>query len=349
MSDPPIAIIGAGRFARSVLRGITTALKGRVRAVLISRSPESLREAVASLRDDGVALETELIDPTSDSALRDWLAREQPPIVVNCASTYTPGTTSSPAGQLAAQGWFGATYPLQIQVASAVSAAISRANIPCTLINASYPDAVNQYLWRANSSRVIGVGNGGSLMAWLVKTRGITPESFLLFGHVHLHHLPSAAPAPKLWTPGGRPIPIEAILADWYQMSPAERNEWGGVHAGMLTAALLGAETPVQLIAPDGALGTSPGTIRAGKWALRELPTMDAQEVARWNRGCLEAEGLTETSSGLDFAMGLRHSARALGLPPLPPLDGPEAISEAQDLLGHRLPENHDQGLDHGS
>lgn len=73
MNDPPIPIIGTGRFARSVLRGITTALDGRMRPVLISRSAESLRKGAAALRDDGVALETALIDPTSDNGLRDWL------------------------------------------------------------------------------------------------------------------------------------------------------------------------------------------------------------------------------------------------------------------------------------
>jgi hypothetical protein len=166
-----LLIIGAGDLGQrlseaSLLHGLTheVVLAGRDRET--GRSFAALMEACTI-----TPVRFEELDGTDIATVERLIRRENPSMIIQCASTVSPWrvATSATSGALALRSaGFAAQIPFQLPIIMNIMIAALSCGFKGPIINCSYPDLTNPVLARLGMAPTTGIGNVGMIYSRVV-------------------------------------------------------------------------------------------------------------------------------------------------------------------------------------
>jgi hypothetical protein len=155
LKSADIVVIGTGSIARGIIYGLSHVPGISFRVAIIGRSRTKaskialLSNARAAIVGTSVTCEPFIISQFKAAAFSKLFVALKPKVILLAASIQSPWEISQQANawtRLIAQGGFGITLPLQLNLAAEVSQAAC--HLETAVVNACYPDAVNVVLDR---------------------------------------------------------------------------------------------------------------------------------------------------------------------------------------------------------
>lgn len=262
-----VAVIGCGSLASATSYALAANEPVAAEVVVVGRRPQAADQVstIANIKSFHAGRELRFrpayaeVGTTDLNRLLDDL---RPDGVLLCASHQSPwerrSAPSAWTGLLDRAG-FGATLPLQADLARLVGRAAERAG--AWFINACLPDLVNPLLHQLEVPVLCGVGNVATLAAAAQQALDCPDAGrlALLAHHVHLHPPPPGVPEARLWQ-DGRPVPeVGPLLAPVRALDRVALNQVTGDTAARVVATMLsGGELDTHLPGPLGLPGGYP-------------------------------------------------------------------------------------------
>ncbi|WP_397458497.1 hypothetical protein AB3464_04990 [Pseudomonas asplenii] len=232
-----VAVIGRGRFARTLITHLLDRLDDRVQIVQCYRETQMFQPHIPLSRSHRVhqAPVHTLLGEKGMEQLHAFMTSYKPDVVVCAASCYSPYGTGSVEGTP-----FGATLPFQLPIALNVAKAAHAIDNHSLLLNACYPELVNPVARLLDIPFDAGLGNAQTLN-WDQRFGTGKERLFALAHHSHLgsgyRHEPLMYDSTQ-----GRLREPEAhhtqMLDDRRRLSRGERNDIGAMAAASLLAQL---------------------------------------------------------------------------------------------------------------
>lgn len=244
------------------------------------------------------------VDGLDSEALRVLIEREQPDLIVQCASLMSPWAlhkrSDDLAGALRASG-FALQLPAQLPVITALMRAVRESGRPCPVVNCSFPDVTHPILAAQGLAPTIGVGNAGMVLGLARAALGPGPRRLrVLAHHAHVAAVTGAdrarlrAPAPRVFV-GEQEMADTSFLFEGAPIPPnRELNALSATHALAIIDAMLPGGAPLETAAPGplGLPGGWPVRIEGGRITLDLPHALDQAACIAFQHACARADGI---------------------------------------------------------
>jgi hypothetical protein len=347
-----VLLIGIGDLGKRIALQLT-ALGGMTELVLVGRRTEATRRFAALVASCGKAFtRAEDEDVFCRDSFSEFLRREQPDVIVQCAALMSPWALQDrkdAAAVAVTTAGFAAQLCAQLPIVHALMSAHQHSGLQVPVINCSYPDVTNPLLARFGLAPTLGVGNVAMIadvIAGACRRRG-NFEPIRVFAH-HAHVQPVLAGAvfadpsfaPRVYV-GDNKTPQDALLRLATGL-PLNRdlNALSAAHAVAIVRAL-GGLTPKlssHAPAPFGLAGGLPIRIE-GRTLHLDLPAgITLDEALRSQASYAQGDGIQAiTEDGcVIFTETFRQRISTLSRELAEPLY-PSAASERFSLLSRLL------------
>ncbi|MFB9904341.1 hypothetical protein [Allokutzneria oryzae] len=323
MSTPSIIVAGSGSLARNLCWSLAAGTDVPMTVRVLARNKDKAAEVAgiaairARLSGSAARFEVSTEDTEDVSGIDAEVARTRPRLLVNCASYQSPWermTAPSAWSELVRRGGFGLTLPLQASLAVELAGAVARRSPDTLVVNACFPDVVNQVVAALGLPVFCGIGNVMSLAAALAPTVSQERPLRVLAHHVHLTAPSNPADEALAWL-GDRPITdVGARLAAFRTFDRKELNAVTGHAAASLVTGLLSGEyLRISVPGPFGLPGGYPVAITSGGRLTLDLPTgITEADAVRRNRLDGLRDGVVLDGTDVVFSPAVREALEPL-------------------------------------
>jgi hypothetical protein len=255
-----------------------------------------------------------------EEAIERLLNRMQPDLILHIASLVSPWELEpgSRWAELVRRGGFGISLPLQAALVSKVANVMSYCAPDCSLINASYPDAVNPVIAALGLPVLCGVGNVAILAAGYAEQNSLGVPVSILAHHSDLSQIASSdAPTVgrvRIWVGDTEIEDIDpGVFQAIRQIRGAELNHvTGATIAKLLQQLATGESFRCHLPGPNGLPGGYPVQFSAMKVSL-DLPAgLTNEEAIAHNQESAGVEGVRVKDGIVQFSDRASQAIREL-------------------------------------
>ncbi|WHT01054.1 MAG: hypothetical protein LZT29_04173 [Pantoea stewartii] len=321
-----ICIAGTGAFAQAIIEGIIFQSDVSLNIIIFGRSQEKLDElshkasVINHLSRCKHVIHSCVVNTESVSSIARSLSKCAIKYLVICSSLQTPNEKKTKISKWSdlISLYFALSTPLHTLVAARYISALDKINADTIVVNACFPDAVNPLIASFTHRKVIGVGNIGTIAAFM-KGRDLkgnfNPQ--LLAHHVHLG--PRKAPEdvqPRVWLDGHEVTWTNRYLNHMYITSRSEINRLGAYSAAKTLCSLVsGISCNDHLVGVFGLPGGYPVIIREGYAELRLPENISVKDAVQWNIQAGKADGIECIDDGImSFTENAVSAVRSLNI-----------------------------------
>jgi hypothetical protein len=278
--------------------------------VFTGRSPDRGRREAARLSERTRApVRFARLDAADQGAVEALLEREEPEVVVHCASLLSPWAIAGRSGRAAVRirsAGFGLQLPAQLPLIATVMRAARAIGFTGAVINCSYPDLTNVVLGRIGFAPTIGAGNVAMIehrVRSAIENRATGAKSGLvrvLAHHAHVDGALSSLPEPD------RPDPPPHVylgevgtqadeLAYAGPPLPAARTRnalTAAVAVPLVRALLNGGTLRTSAPGPNGLPGGYPVVVEHGRVALDLPASVDVAAAVEFQTRSARLDGI---------------------------------------------------------
>lgn len=309
MPETTILILGLGDLGRRIALGLSRST--RVSHIVLASRHASTAGAQARLVGacSAISVRAATVDGLDSEALRVLIEREQPDLVVQCASLMSPWALHERSDGLAGAmraGGFALQLPAQLPVITALMRAVRASGRLCPVVNCSFPDVTHPILAAQGLAPTIGIGNAGMILGLARAALGLPPQRLrVLAHHAHVAAVACAerarlrAPGPRVFV-GEHEMPDPGFLFEGPPIAlNRELNALSAAHALAIIDAMLPGGAPLATAAP-GPLslpGGWPIRIDDGHITLDLPQSVDQAECIAFQHTCARADGIEHIAS----------------------------------------------------
>jgi hypothetical protein len=288
------------------------------------------------------------LDALDGDALAALLAREQPALVAQCASLWSPwllNGRTDPLANALRDGGFALQLPAQLPIIANVMRAARAVGLAAPVVNCSHPDVTHPVLARLELAPTIGIGNAGMILGLIQATLklrdGVAPLVRVLAHHGHVTPVVRAdgcdiLPHPRVFL-GEDGVPADALaFAGAPIPSTPELNALSAAHALLLVRALLSDGAPVRTSAPGplGLPGGFPVAISSGRVVLDLPPGLALEDALQLQAASAALDGVAaiDNDGTVRFTEHARQAVAAVAPELAEPLHPADALARAAHL-----------------
>lgn len=328
MKSADIVIVGSGSLAGGVVNGLSQISGGALRIAVIGRSMAKVSQLtlIANARaamfgTSATFVPIELVQFKA-LAFSRTVRSLKPKVIFHVASLQSPWEGA--AGQngwtkLLASAGFGITLPLQLALIAEISRGAGDSE--ASIINASYPDAVNVALHRLGLRITCGIGNSAIVEAFCRSHAEGRKGDVRVVGH-HGHFGgwlkgKRVGSRPRVWVKG-REMESYTLRPKLGSIGDELNNVTAATAVPVILSLLTGGTLHTSIPGVAGLPGGYPFLLKRGKFTLRLPSGITSAEAIAVNKGGERLDGLdldagvkfvgkagrSLTSAGFEFAQG---------------------------------------------